>query len=167
MKYAIVFSSQSGNTKAMAEAACEALPKEDCVYFGGVSEAEVSEADLVLAGFWTDKGACDEQMKAFLNKLEHKRVALFGTAGFGGSGEYFDGILKRVSSNLPDSASLEGGFMCQGRMPLSVKQRYEKMLLEKPEDEHIKGMLGNFDAASTHPDEDDFAGIRDFVSRLL
>lgn len=167
MKYAIVFSSQSGNTKAVAKVAYEALPKEDCVYFGGVSDAEVSKADLVIAGFWTDKGTCDEQMKEFLNGLEEKRVALFGTAGFGGSGDYFDGILKRVSSNLPDSAKLAGGFMCQGRMPLGVKQRYEKMALEKPEDEHIQGMLRNFDAASTHPDEKDFADIKAFVSALL
>lgn len=166
MKYAIVFSSQSGNTRQVAEAAFKALPNEDCVYYGGVSEAAISEADLIFAGFWTDKGTCDEQMKAFLNGLEHKRVALFGTAGFG-SGEYFDKILKRVSSNLPDSATLEGGFMCQGRMPLSVRQQYEKMALEKPMDEHIQGMINNFDAASTHPDEADFAGVRDFVRKLL
>lgn len=166
MKYAIVFSSRTGNTKALADAAYEALPKEACVYFGGVSGAEVSEADLIFAGFWTDKGSCDEQMKDFLNGLAHKSVALFGTAGFG-TGDYFDKILNRVAANLPDSASLAGGFMCQGRMPQSVRQNYEKMALDKPEDEHIQGMLKNFDAASTHPDEADFAGIRDFASRLL
>lgn len=42
------------------------------------------DAECIFVGFWTDKGTCDDNITAFLNKLENKKVFLFGTAGFGG-----------------------------------------------------------------------------------
>ena len=32
--YGVLFSSRTGNTRALAEAICAALPQEACVYFG-------------------------------------------------------------------------------------------------------------------------------------
>ena len=55
---------------------------------------------MVLVGFWTDKGTCDESTAQFLQQLENKQVFLFGTAGFGGSAEFFQQILNRVTQNL-------------------------------------------------------------------
>ena len=34
MSYAIVYSSRTGNTAQLAQAIKEALPQEDCLYFG-------------------------------------------------------------------------------------------------------------------------------------
>ena len=39
MSYAIVYSSQTGNTKQLAETLRETLPQEDCRYFGTPAEA--------------------------------------------------------------------------------------------------------------------------------
>ena len=52
---------------------------------------------------------------------------MFGTAGFGGDTEYFDKILKKVEKNLDRSNILRGSYMCQGKMPNSVRERYMKM----------------------------------------
>lgn len=89
--YTIVYSSRTGNTKLLADGIRSVLPTESCVYFGPVSgaEREVAQADVVFAGFWTDKGSCDEEMAGFLSGIVGKDVFLFGTAGFGGSREYF------------------------------------------------------------------------------
>ena len=109
MKYSVVFSSRTGNTAQLAQAVLAALPPEDCIYSGSLDElmqaGEASgwqEAPYLLAGFWTDKGSCDEKMTAFLQGIHHKKVFLFGTAGFGGSNAYFSRILENVSAQLPD-----------------------------------------------------------------
>lgn len=154
MKYAVVYVSPTGNTEMLAETIRRELGMENCVYFGGPQE-DVPEADMIFAGFWTDKGTCSTEMSAYLKKLENQKVFLFGTAGFGGAAEYFDQILERVKANLPESSCLEGTYMCQGRMPATVRKRYESMLAQNPDDERMKSMIENFDKALAHPDTED------------
>ena len=102
MNYAIVFSSVTGNTAQLAGRLAAVLPKESGAYFGAPSP-EAAQADLILAGFWTDKGACSKGMAEFLESLHNKQVFLFGTAGFGGSEAYFAQILDRVRIHLDPS----------------------------------------------------------------
>ena len=71
------------------------------------------------------KGNADESTLDFLKQLHGKNIFLFGTAGFGGSEEYFNKILKKVERSLDRSNTVFGRYMCQGKMPLSVRQRYE------------------------------------------
>lgn len=68
MRYAVVYSSRTGNTEQLAQAVREALPGQECLYFGPPDEAAL-EAQTVYAGFWTDKGSCDEEMARFLKRL--------------------------------------------------------------------------------------------------
>ena len=72
-----------------AQAIREALPQEECSYFGA-PHAEALGADTIYVGFWTDKGICDEQTAHFLQSLTNQKVFLFGTAGFGGAPAYFE-----------------------------------------------------------------------------
>ena len=126
MSYAIVFSSKTGNTKLLADTLHACLPQENCCYFGTPDPAAM-EADDLYVGFWTDKGNADESTLDFLKQLHGKNIFLFGTAGFGGSEEYFNKILKKVERSLDRSNTVFGRYMCQGKMPLSVRQRYEGM----------------------------------------
>ena len=110
MSYAIVFSSRTGNTALLAQTIRDTLPG-DCLYFG-TPDSKALEAETVYVGFWTDKGSCDESIAQFLKTLTNQKVFLFGTAGFGGSPEYFEQILKRVSENLGENTQLVGSYMC-------------------------------------------------------
>ena len=167
MKCAVVVSSKDGNTRMVSDALADALAQAGAEVLGCVDIAEdagaaadaASAADVVLAGFWTDKGDCAPEMASFLEALDGKRVFLFGTAGFGGSAEYFARILGNVQQHLPASAELIGSAMCQGKMGVGVRKRYEGMLAQNPGDERIQAMIDNFDAALSHPDADDLAGI--------
>lgn len=47
--------------------------------------------------------------------------------------------------------------MCQGKMPLSVRKRYEGMAEEQPE--KVKPLIENFDRALTHPDDEDLSNF--------
>ena len=161
MSYAIVYSSRTGNTAMLAQAVREALPQEDCRYFGAPAPQALA-ADTVYVGFWTDKGTCDEPTARFLQSLTDQKVFLFGTAGFGGAPAYFQQILDRVKANLAPGVQVTGTYMCQGKMPQAVRDRYAAM----EESPRRTAMLQNFDRAASHPDEADLAALKAAVAQL-
>ena len=155
MTYAIVYASKTGNTRLLAETIRESLPQDSCLWCGGPDERALA-ADRIYLGFWTDKGSCSQELTDFLAGTAGKEVFLFGTAGFGGAPEYFEQILARVAGCLPDSARLVGRFMCQGRMPQAVRDRYAAM----EESPRRAMMLENFDRALPHPNAGDLSALK-------
>ncbi len=166
MKYAVVYASATGNTAMLAEEIRSYMKNAECVYFGEAKE-NIPPADIIFAGFWTDKGNCSDEIGNYLAGLQGQKIFLFGTAGFGGSKEYFSRILEQVKGHIPDGNTVIGTFMCQGKMPASVKARYEKMLESDPENERIKAMLINFDQALSHPDHHDLEELRAAVQKAV
>ena len=154
MKYAIVFSSKTGNTKQLAQAISEALPAEDCLYFGAPSP-EALKAQRIYVGFWTDKGTCSDRLRAVLPSLAGKQIFLFGTAGFGADQAYFSQIIRRLEGELPQNCTVIGWYMCPGRMGEGVRRRYEAMLQDPVSAGQAELLLKNFDAVRTRPDERD------------
>lgn len=161
MKTAILYDSATGNTAYLAAELAKALP---CAPAGRVGEVDVSAAQRVYLGFWTDKGRCSDQLKAVLPALAGKEVFLFGTAGFGASSAYFSQIIGRVAALLPADCALVGWYMCAGRMSEGVRRRYEAMLSNPAQAEKAKELPANFDAVSSHPNEED---ARALVKRAL
>ena len=173
MSYAIVFSSKTGNTRLLADTLRASLPQNECTYFGAPAP-EALEAETLYIGFWTDKGNADADtlallrtlknkrlfLFAFLQTLKGKRVFLFGTAGFGGSAEYFEQILAAVQKSLDESNTVIGTYMCQGKMPMTVRQQYEKMLQQPNHAPNLEMLIENFDKALAHPDAADLDQLR-------
>ena len=79
-------------------------------------------------GFLTDKGSCDAVAAEFLAKVQGKETFLFGTPGYGGETSYFEKILKNVSHKLEGRNTIISTYMCQGKMPMTVRNRYKKCL---------------------------------------
>ena len=110
MKYAIVYSSRTGNTRQLAEKAFEVLGEREggeCVYFGevpagpleGATAQRFREAEILYAGFWTDKGNADSGILSLFKELGKTdnmppEIILFGTAGFGADQAYYDRIIQ-------------------------------------------------------------------------
>ena len=67
---------------------------------------------------------------------------------------------------LPEELSVIGAFMCQGRMPMAVRERYEKMCSapSSPGMPDPKKMLENFDRALQHPDAEDLSHLTSAVT---
>lgn len=142
MTCAIICSSKTGNTEKLAQRARDVL--------GDAIVDSVADADTVLLGSWTDKGGLDPALSDALAALDGKRVFLFGTCGFGGSQAYYDRVLDRFQSALPEGVEVVGRFMCQGQMPPAVRERYVKMAEQDPK--RFGPMIENFDRALGHPD---------------
>lgn len=165
MKTSIVYSSKTGNTRQLADAIAASLLENDILYTGAPCEAALA-ADRLFIGFWTDKGSCSSEISAFLKTVKGKQVFLFGTAGFGGDAAYFDKALSAVKKHLDGSNTLLGSYMCQGRMPQSVRDRYVKMKASPLPMPNVDMLIENFDRAATHPDAEDLQKIKDAVAQL-
>lgn len=164
MKIAIIFESSTGNTLKIAEAIKQAV-KEDVVAFG--KPIDYVESDLIFVGSWTNKGSFSEGMNQFLSKLENKKVAIFGTAGFGGSIEYYQKLRDRVIAVLPSNNEVIDAFYCQGKMSMAVRNRYVSLLQEHPDDKDMAVNIKNFDDALTHPDEEDCRNAQNFALKVV
>ena len=154
MKYSIVYSSRTGNTEMLADSIRKTLDPKDCVYYGPVSD-EALKADLIYIGFWTDKGHADDEATSLMKKITDQKVFLFGTCGFGGGQAYFDQILARSVKFLNSDVEVTGTYMCQGKMPMSVRDRYVSMQKAPGMGKKMQSMIENFDQALSHPDKED------------
>lgn len=166
MTYAIVYSSKTGNTQRLAETIRAALPAQTLVYCGA-PDAKALAADTIFVGFWTDKGSCDADTAAFIASLSGQRVFLFGTCGFGGDDAYFARILDSVAGTLPEDTTLLGRFLCQGKMLQAVRSRYEKLAEDPQKRAQMEAMIANFDAALSHPDDNDLDQLTAAVEAVL
>ena len=162
--YSIVFSSLTGNTKKLADVIHETLPKNECDYFVTI-EAQVPQSKLLYVGFWTDKGNADHKTLELLSKLKNKKIFLFGTAGFGGSDVYFEKILGQVKQSIDSSNAVIGEYMCQGKMPQSVRERYVKMKENPEHPANLDMLIANFDCALSHPDMDDLEKLKKIIKK--
>ena len=135
------------------------LPHDKCDYFGE-NDSRVPQSDLLYIGFWTDKGNADHKTLELLAKLKNKKIFLFGTAGFGGSDVYFKKILEQVRQSIDSSNVVIGEYMCQGKMPLSVRERYIKMKESPEHPANLDMLIKNFDCALSHPDREDLERLK-------
>ena len=162
-RYSIIFSSVTGNTRMLADTIRETLPRERCDYFGACDGAE-AKSELLYIGFWTDKGNADAATLALLAKLRGKKIFLFGTAGFGGSEAYFRKVLDRVRRSVDASNRVVGEYMCLGKMPQAVKDRYLRMKEQPEHPANLDMLIENFDRALPHPDTADLEKLRKAVA---
>ena len=133
-RYAIIFSSLTGNTRMLADTIRGALPEELCDYFGEAKTGD-PDAEMIYVGFWTDKGTADQACLELLGRLKNKKIFLFGTAGFGGSEAYYQKILANVKmKEMPDA---------------------------KP---NLDALIENFDQALSHPDQEDLERLRKMIA---
>ena len=115
---------------------------------------------MLYIGFWTDRGNADKTSLELLKTLRNKKIFLFGTAGFGMDEEYFKKILGNIKANIDPSNQIIGEYMCQGKMPQAVRDRYVKMKEQPDPKPNLDMLIANFDLALSHPDEKDLEKLR-------
>ncbi len=175
MNVSIIYESMTGNTEAVARAIAEAIregSKEyNIIFFGSASCAlenkNNNDIDIDFLGSWTDKGDCGGIIKQYSKTLNGQNVAIFGTAGFGGSKEYYITLENKFSEAVPDSNTILGGFYCQGKMQMSIRDRYCAMLEKNPEDKRLITSIENFDSADKHPDASDLMNAKMFAMAMM
>lgn len=166
MQAMVVYSSKTGNTQKIATAIFAAIPGES-KDMQRVEEYRGKDADTFFVGFWTDQGNCDTKIANLLAGLHGKRVAVFGTCGGARDDAYYDRIIREVKSWIPADNVYLGDFLCQGKMPMQVRRRYEAMAAAGAPNPHIQAMIRNFDEALLHPDKKDEQDAAEFARKMM
>ena len=119
--------SRTGNTEKIAQAIFSAIPgkNKDIARFAGQTDYDMG--DIYFIGFWTDRGSASVEVLDYLGSLQGKKIALFGTCGMGESIEYYRKIEERIKVFIEDGNQYLGCFLCQGKMPMQVREKYLKM----------------------------------------
>ena len=158
MKYAVVYSSVTNNTKKLAETIKNKVGAEYC----GKPSDEALSADVVFVGFWATRNSCGADIQAFMQKLSNKKVFLFGTAGYNDTQEYFEEILTNAKEYIPTSNEIIGTYMCQGEVTDAMQERIKEVMPEKYE--LIKDKLAS---SVNHPNQTDLDALTDTIEKVL
>ena len=155
MKSLVVWSSRTGNTKAVAEAIYEALPGEKEIMEEGRQGKDLSSYDLIFVGFWGYRRGADPVAQKALASLENQKIAIFATAGTYPDSEPAKMYLENAAELLPESSTCLGTFICQGRVHSFHLKKLNGTDKETAH-EMTPERLARLEEAEKHPNEEDF-----------
>lgn len=166
LDYLVLYQSESGNTKKIAATIFSHLPGTSKDLIDITTDKAIPEASVYFIGFCVHRGSCSMVISDFLSGLSGKQIALFGTCGMGNSPDYYQTIEQSVNAWIETDNDYLGAFICQGKMPRRVRQKYESMwTLENARQMDI--YMQNFDEALTHPDSLDLEHAKVFTDSIL
>lgn len=158
MKALVVYSSQSGNTKKLAQAASEALEGQvDLAETGAKPSAD--GYDLVVCGFWLKAGSPDPATAEFLPGLSGQKLFLFATHGAAAGSDHAKAAMAKAQE-MAQGAQLVGSFSCQGAV--------NPGLLEKVKAQEKRPVwIDDADGAVGHPDQGDVDAFKAALTASL
>ena len=160
-KWAVIYSSLTGNTKAIAEKIAEAAGESDLFEVKNVPE-DLSNYEVVAIGYWLKRGGPDPSTTALLPKIHNVNVVLFQTHGTEPKSEHAITAFARAAYLLGEGCKILGTFSCQGKVnPAMIERR----LKAGGDDPHL-GSIERWKRAATHPDESDFQSAAEFVASI-
>ena len=161
-KWAVIYSSTTGNTKAIAEeiagtAGADLFRVQD-------APADLSAYEVVALGYWLRRGGPDDLMKAYLPKVRNACVILFQTHGADVGSEHAVTSFARAAYLLGENAEILGTFSAQGKLSPALIARRRK---SDPDDTHNSPEAQErWVRAADHPNEKDRAAAREFVHKM-
>jgi hypothetical protein len=158
MKSLVVYSSQTGNTRKLAQAVFEALPGEKEIL--PVEEApDPFEYDLIAMGFWFMQGKPDPKSTEYLTKVGKGSLFLFATHAAGAGSEHAIHGMEVAKSLAPESDIL-GTYSCQGEASPKILEKASK----KPEP---PVWLNDASDAAGHPNIADIEALNHQIAELI
>ncbi|MBW2654566.1 MAG: flavodoxin family protein [Deltaproteobacteria bacterium] len=158
MKSLIVYSSQTENTKKLADTIYENLEGEKDIF--PIDKAPSSEGyDLIAIGFWLMAGKPDPKSSEYLEKIgKGARLFLFATHGASSSSDHVENAINHARG-LTNEVEIAGVFTCQGEVNPKVLEKVK----QKPEP---PVWIGDADQAVGHPNEEDLSTLKQIIAKL-
>ena len=116
MKAQVIYSSLSGCTRRLAEGIFNGLKAADKTIHDLKDGEPVLDGDVILLGYWVDKGGPNAQMRALMEKVEGKKVGVFCTLGVWADSEHAQGSLHNGAELLKEKNTILGGYVCNGAL---------------------------------------------------
>ena len=161
-KWAVIYSSTTGNTKAIAEEIAGASGGD--IFRVQDAPTDLSTYDVVALGYWLRRGGPDDLMKAYLPKVNDACVILFQTHGADVGSEHAVTSFARAAYLLGADCEILGTFSAQGKLAPALIARRKKA---QPDDTHNSPEAQErWVRAAEHPNEEDRAAARTFVEKM-
>lgn len=159
----IIFSSLTGNTEKVAYEILKSMPENTAIY--DLKELDQKpEGDVFVLGYWVDRAKPNKEMHQFMEELKGKKVITFGTLGAYPDSEHAKETKENTHKLLEENNEVLGHFLCQGKINPKLTEMFKKNAgghAMTPE------RLKRHEDAAKHPNEEDFAGARQFVEAIL
>jgi len=167
MKTLIVYSTISGNTKAVCERIYNALNVEkEIINVKDSKNMKPSDYENIIIGFWCDKGTMDKDSIDFLKTLNNKNLYFLGTLGARPDSEHWNDVFENAKKLCSENNIFKDGLLIWGRISKEMMDIMKKFPAGHPH-AVTPERLARWEAASTHPDENDFKKAEEFFSDLL
>jgi len=166
LKYLVVYASESGNTKKIADEIFYALPSDSKEEINVRSWNGRHDAETYFIGFWANRGTCSLEIIDLISSLHKKNVAFFGTCGLGNDAEYYKLLEKSAVLWLADDNFFIGSYFCQGSMPALIREKYETYRDRLP-DSDFNRMMTIIDEGLKHPDKQDLLKANVFTDTAI
>lgn len=158
MKTLIVYSSQTGNTKKLAEIVAHSLNVETTVC--RISEAPDPDGfDLVALGFWLQGGKPDPKSSEYLARVGASKLFLFATHGAAAESTHAASAMAQAKALAP-AAKIVGTFNCPGEVNPAILEKIRKK-------DPLPPWIGDAPAAVGHPDSADIERLKTAVNAAL
>ena len=162
-KWTVIYSSITGNTKAIAEKIAEAAGEAELFDIKSAPN-DLSNYDVVALGYWLKRGGPDPLMTNFLPSIQNSNVVLFQTHGTEVGSEHAITAFARAAYLLGEGCKILGTFSCQGKINPALIERRMKA---GPNDPHNKfDSVERWKSAANHPNEEDFQAATHFVESI-
>jgi flavodoxin I len=126
VKSLAIYSSQSGDTKKLADAVCESLKGEGEIY--PIADApELINYDSFAVGFWLKAVKPDPETLEYLPKIgNNKKVFLFAAHGTTPGSDHAQAAMIYAIELIP-AAEIVGRYNCRGEVnPKIIERIYAK-----------------------------------------
>ncbi len=124
MKVQIIYSSLSGKTKRLSEYLYEHINADEKSIFDLKDGVPALDGDVILLGYWVDKGGPNAEMKAFMETLSGKTVGVFCTLGFYPDASHGVGSIKNGVDAVSEKNTVIGSYVCNGALSESIIQSF-------------------------------------------
>ena len=116
MKVQVIYSSLSGCTKKLAQGIYDGLGDVEKSIHDLAEGNPALDGDILLLGYWVDKGGPNAQMKAFMDKLKGKTVGVFCTLAYWTDAAHGTGSLTAGIDAVKEKNTVIGGYVCNGHI---------------------------------------------------
>ena len=161
-KWAVIYSSVTGNTKRVAEAIAESAAGD--LFNVKDNLPNLGDYEIIALGYWLKRGGPDPLMKNFLPTVSNAHVVLFETHGADNNSEHAVTAFARAAYLLGAGCDILGTFDCQGRVNPALIEKRKAAGINEPH--NSVDSVERWERASTHPDEDDLKRAAEFVEQI-
>lgn len=162
MKYAVIYQSETGNTRELAKNIFVSLPGNDKTITDAEKMTELPQADCYFIGFPVKNRNCSIEITDILEQLGDVKIALFATCGLPAKDKYKQYIENAIKPWLNDESEYLGFFLCQGK----ISEKYREKLAS--ETNYSSDELDKIaELASNHPDDNDIDSLCEFVESVI